>query len=95
MTMHIHFPEYLENRIKEQVTKGGYANASEFIREAVRDLLEKQTRVAEFKAAVAEGIEELDRGEGIPYTHELMDHIEKEAIQNMHNGEPHDPNVCG
>lgn len=59
----------LEQFIKDKVNSGKYNSVSEVIGEALRLLDERdrahQQRLAELKAKIREGIEELERGEGI------------------------------
>jgi antitoxin ParD1/3/4 len=59
----------LEQLIKDKVNSGKYNSVSEVIGEALRLLDERdrarQQRLAELKAKIREGIEELERGEGI------------------------------
>jgi len=60
----------LERRIAEKVESGLYTTASEVVREGLRLLfqqeLQREERLARLRADIAEGVEELDRGEGIP-----------------------------
>lgn len=93
MSMHINFPEAMENYIKEKVASGFYGNATEVIRDAVRRMQAEDKRIAEFRAAVAKGEAELDRGESVLYTPELLDQIAESAITAMHTGQPIDPDV--
>ncbi|MGI2907462.1 type II toxin-antitoxin system ParD family antitoxin [Tolypothrix sp. VBCCA 56010] len=59
----------LEQFIKDKVNSGKYNSVSEVIGEALRLLDERdrfqEQRLAELKAKIREGIEELERGEGI------------------------------
>jgi antitoxin ParD1/3/4 len=59
----------LEQFIKDKVNSGKYNSVSEVIGEALRLLDERDRfrdqRLAELKAKIKEGIEELERGEGI------------------------------
>src|ERR1700693_448906 len=60
----------LERLVDERVKIGRYASASEVIREGLRLLEEqeelKQQRLAEVRRKIDRGIEQLDRGLGIP-----------------------------
>ncbi len=69
--MHISLTPELENRIKSRIESGLYNNASEVIREALRfmDTHEdwiQEVKVARLREQIKAGIDQLDRGEGIP-----------------------------
>src|ERR1700690_26794 len=68
--MNISLTPELERLVDEKVKSGRYASASEVIREGLR-LLEdrevlKQQRLTEVRRKIDRGIEQLDRGLGIP-----------------------------
>ena len=70
MTITISLPPELEKLINEKVQSGEYASANEVISESLR-LLEEQEELRRIKhealrQEIAKGIEQLDRGEGIP-----------------------------
>lgn len=68
--MNISLTPELERLVEEKVRSGRYASASEVIREGLRLLEEqeelKQQRLAEVRRKIDRGIEQLDRGLGIP-----------------------------
>ena len=68
--MNISLTPELERLVDEKVKSGRYASASEVIREGLRLLEEreelKQHRLAEVRRKIDRGIEQLDRGLGIP-----------------------------
>ncbi len=60
----------LEHLVAKKVESGRYTSASEVIREALRLLEEqdqlRQKRLAEVRRKIDRGLEQLDRGEGVP-----------------------------
>lgn len=69
--MHVSLTPELESRIKAKVESGLYNNASEVIREALRFMDTHEDWIHEVKLArlreqLNVGIEQLNRGEGIP-----------------------------
>lgn len=67
--MNVSLTPELEKLVQEKVKSGRYNSASEVVREALR-LLEEQdqlraVRLEEVRKKIAEGLEALDRGEGI------------------------------
>ena len=93
MTMHVNLSSEMESFIKGKVSSGFYGNATEVIRDAVRRMQAEEDRVKALHAAIAVGQAELDRGEGIPYTPELMEEIWQEARANLRSGKPIHPDV--
>ena len=68
--MNISLTPELERRIAEKVDSGLYSTASEVVREALRRLFDADEArgrlIAKLNAELQEGIDQLDRGEGIP-----------------------------
>jgi antitoxin ParD1/3/4 len=77
----------VEALIKELVASGRYADADEVVREAVRLLVERD-RMEWLRAEIDRGFEQLDRGEGLIYTPELMERLKREAAENARQGKP-------
>ncbi|MEH1770293.1 type II toxin-antitoxin system ParD family antitoxin [Nostoc sp.] len=67
--MNISLTPELEQLVKDKVSSGRYHSVSEVMGEALRLLDERdrvqEKRLAELKAKIQVGIEELERGEGI------------------------------
>jgi antitoxin ParD1/3/4 len=68
--MNISLAPELERLVSEKVKSGRYASASEVVREGLR-LLEgqeevRQHRLAEIRQKIDRGLDQLDRGQGIP-----------------------------
>jgi antitoxin ParD1/3/4 len=93
MTMHINLSPEMEGFTKAQVSSGFYGNATEVIRDAVRRMQAEEGRRAAWKAAVAKGDAELDRGEGIPYNADTLANISQSANKTMDSDLPMDPDV--
>jgi antitoxin ParD1/3/4 len=68
--MNVSLTPELEALVAEKVESGRYTSASEVIREALRLLEEqdqlRQKRLLEVKRKIDRGLEQLERGEGIP-----------------------------
>ena len=90
--MNVSLTPQLEELIRSKVASGRYNSASEVVREALR-LLEEYDRYEAFRAAVAAGYEEAERGEVVPYTPELFEEIRQEAAANARAGRAIDPLV--
>ena len=93
MTMHVNLSAEMESYIKSKVGSGFYDNATEVIRDAIRRMQAEEDRISAFRAAVAKGDAELDRGEGVAYTTELMHRIASAAQKDIHSDKPIDPDV--
>lgn len=93
MTMHVNLSPELERFIKTKVASGFYGNATEVIRDAIRRMQAEETRLAAWRAAIKTGDDQLDRGEGIDYTPELLGDITKSALGAMHSNLPIDADV--
>lgn len=87
--MNIYLGDHFDTFIRKQVESGRYANASEVVREGLR-LLEEQERVERLLAAVAVAEAEVARGEAVPFTHELMAELKREALEQIRAGKPTD-----
>ncbi len=85
MTMHVNLSIEMENYIKSKVGSGFYGNATEVIRDAIRRMQAEEERIASFRAVVVKGDAQIERGEGIAYTAELMDSLTQAAIDEMHS----------
>lgn len=68
--MNISLTPELERLVEERVKSGRYATASEVIREGLRLLEEqeelKQQRLADVRRKIDRGLDQLDKGLGIP-----------------------------
>ena len=93
MTMHVNLSTEMESYIKGKVSSGFYGNATEVIRDAIRRMQAEEERISAFRAAVAKGDAELDRGEGVAYTPELIQSITQTALKDIHSDKSIDPDV--
>lgn len=68
--MNVSLTPELENFIADKVKSGRYTSASEVVREALRLLEEREQlrdlQKQELRKKIAEGLDQLGRGEGIP-----------------------------
>ena len=81
MAMHVNLSSEMEGYIKSKVASGFYGNATEVIRDAIRQMQANENRTTALRAALAKGDAQLDRGEGEAYTSELMERITRSAVK--------------
>jgi antitoxin ParD1/3/4 len=93
MTMHVNLSIEMEQYIKSKVGSGFYGNATEVIRDAIRRMQAEEERIAAFRTAVAKGDAQIERGEGIAYTSELIDGLTQTAINEMHSSKSMEADV--
>jgi len=91
--MHVNLSPEMEKFIKNKVSSGFYGNATEVIRDAIRRMQAEESRLAAWRAAIKQGEDELDRGEGLEYTPETLRGITDSALAAMHSGQSVDPDV--
>lgn len=92
--MNISLTPRLEAMIREKVESGLYNNSSEVVREALR-LMEQEDALKRerLRAAIAIGMDEIARGEGVEYTPELMADVDREVDRMVRDGDALDPDV--
>ena len=93
MSMHVNLSPEMEVFIRNKVAGGLYGNATEVIRDAIRRMQAEEVRLAAWQAAIRVGDEQLDRGEGVPYSADALRDITQIALEAMHSGKPMDPDV--
>lgn len=64
-TLNISLPEALKEHVQKRVAEGAFSNASDFVRALIRLDKEQQEKLAALRGAVAVGVDQLDRGEGL------------------------------
>lgn len=77
----------LEQVVRRSLESGRYRDETDVLGEALR-LLEERDRADRLRASIAEADAEIDRGEGIAWTRELMDRLTREAEENSASGKP-------
>ena len=77
----------IEELVRRKVASGQYESAREVLETAVR-LLDERDRWAAVQAELERGFDQLDRGEGVIWTPELMDRRQQEAAENARRGKP-------
>lgn len=92
--MVIHFPADIEASIQQKVQSGDYSDTTEVMRVALRLLNARERRIEEIRESIAEGLAEIERGEGFEWTPELMDEISREADEQIRLGQPPKLDVC-
>jgi putative addiction module CopG family antidote len=80
-------------QIQQRVDEGRYADATAVVREALL-LLEEREKLEYLRAALAEARAQVDRGEYVEWTPELMDRLVEESEELYRQGAKPDPDVC-
>ncbi len=76
-----------EQLIRQKVAGGLYPNPSAVVREALR-LLDERDRLETLRAELRIGLEQIERGEVVDFTPELLDELVLESEQNARDGKP-------
>ncbi len=85
--MHVDIPPKLEAFIQNQISSGAYNSAAEVVRDALHRMAQEQNKLDVLRAAVKAGDEQLDRGEGVVLTDDLMDEMLNNALERYRRGE--------
>ena len=80
-TLNISLPESMRDFISEQVAKGGYRTASEYIRHLICQELERVAKT-QLETLLLEG---LDSGESIEITDEWWEQKRTELVEKVRN----------
>jgi antitoxin ParD1/3/4 len=91
--MAINIPADIEERILEKVERGDFPDAGEVIREAMRLLDEQEQELEQLQAKLQIGLDQLDQGEHVLFTPELMDQLRREVNDRLRRGEQPNPDV--
>jgi antitoxin ParD1/3/4 len=92
--MSIQLPPDLEDDIRSKVESGQFPDATEVVREALRLLDEQERQLAALRAKLQSGLDQIARGEVVPFTPELMAEIRRDADERFRRGEQPNPDVC-
>ena len=91
--MTVTLPPELEVMVRQRVETGRYGDAGAVIREALR-VLEAYERIEALRASLIEGNEQIERGQGVVWTSELMDRLARDARDLALQGRLPHPDVC-
>ena len=91
MTMQL--PADVEARVREKVARGEFSDADAVIREAMRLLDERERQLVQLRDMLQIGINQLDQGEGVPFTPTLVAQMRKDAEERFQRGERANPHV--
>ena len=80
-TMNISLPEEMKAFIDAQIAREGYASASEYVRDLIREAQRRQAR-NELDAKLLEGLE----GPAVDMTRDDWDAIRREALEGLRDG---------
>jgi antitoxin ParD1/3/4 len=92
--MSIQLPPDVEASIRRKVQRGQFPDEGEVVREAIRLLDERELQLDALRAMIRVGLDELDRGEGVEWTPELMERLSREADEMYRRGELPNADVC-
>ena len=91
--MAISVPADIEARIRDKVERGEFADVGEVMREAMRLLDEQDRHLAWLRGVLRSGLDQLDRGEGVPFTPALVAEMRRDADERFARGERPKPDV--
>ena len=93
--MHINLSPEIEHYLQLKVGTGFYSNASEVVRDAIRRMWEEDKKLEKLRSAIQVGDEQLDQGEGQPYSSSLLEVITEKAFKNADIGKKISHDVTG
>lgn len=93
MTRNIKLPPEVEDFVGDKVDSGFYADAADVVRDALLLLQAEEKRDLAWRNAIQVGVDELDRGEGVPFTAKALNDITEAAMAALHSDKPMDPDV--
>jgi antitoxin ParD1/3/4 len=93
-TTTIQLPPDVAASIQQKVESGHFPDAAEVMREAMHLLDEEERRLDEVRARLQSGLDQLDRGEGIPFAPEWSADRARIAMKRAAVGDKPHPDVC-
>ncbi len=81
-----------EARILELIDRGGYDGPEAVVDEALR-VLEERDQYAKLKAAIAVGVEQLERGQVVPWTPDFLNRLKQKSEEHLRLGRPYKDEV--
>jgi antitoxin ParD1/3/4 len=76
-----------EATIRELMGRGDYSDPEAVVEEALRVLAE-QIQYDRLKAAIAVGMEQIERGEVVPWTPDFLDRLKRKSEEHVRLGKP-------
>jgi putative addiction module CopG family antidote len=86
-------PADVEARVRDKVARGEFSDADAVIREAMRLLDERERQLAQLRGLLQTGLTQLDQGEGVPFTPQLVAQMRRDAEERFRRGERANPDV--
>jgi putative addiction module CopG family antidote len=80
-------------RVREKVASGEFSNEDAVMREAMRLLDERESQLTELRVMLQTGLSQLDQGEGVLFTPELVAQMRRDAEELFQRGERANPDV--
>lgn len=80
--MNVSLTPELEKLVEEKVSSGGYASASEVIREALR-LLQEHDQLNRLRREVRLGLEQMEQGRVHPFDKEMAARVKREDRKRL------------
>jgi antitoxin ParD1/3/4 len=76
-----------EARVQELIERGGYDGPEAVVDEALR-VLQERDQYARLKAAIAVGMEQIERGEVVEWTPDFLDRLKRRSEEHVRLGRP-------
>lgn len=83
----------VEAMVRKKVQDGLYGDAQAVIRKAL-SLLDERDKLRQLRAKLQIAQDQLDRGEGRPFTPELFEELKQNALRKAAAGHTPNPDVC-